>query len=239
MVVAGYYPDSAQQWKKDSLEGWEKFLKDWPIEKLVNMKIEDYVLGTDRKTFCYGLEYETKVYAPIPGLGGISRYGVHYDKDHKKFVVSGNLNLEPEDAFEKIRSFILKIASAAQAHHVDVIQRIIGLHVKERLISPQIIWKIALLYQPINEPYLLAVCALTNPKKYWPGIKSLQQMQERFELERRGQEYWDFSFNLIYKSMFSLSGDSLLKVDSADKKANNVKSHYVEEILDTLKKKKM
>ena len=238
MVVAGYYPDSAQQWKKDSLEGWEKFLKDWPIEKLVNMKIEDYVLGTDRKTFCYGLEYETKVYAPIPGLGGISRYGVHYDKDHKKFVVSGNLNLEPEDAFEKIRSFILKIASAAQAHHVDVIQRIIGLHVKERLISPQIIWKIALLYQPINEPYLLAVCALTNPKKYWPGIKSLQQMQERFELERRGQEYWDFSFNLIYKSMFSLSGASLPKVDSADKNTNNVKSHYVEEILDTLKKKK-
>ena len=146
--------------------------------------------------------------------------------------------MEPQKAFEEIRAIIVRIAKAARAYDIIEIQNIIKLTPQKRILYPQIIWKIALLYQPITAPHLLAICALNQAKKRWPEIKSLQEMQERFELERGDQEYWDFSFNLIYKDMFSQKGTPLSKVDSVDNKTTSAKSHFVEEILDALKKKK-
>lgn len=239
MASITHRPESTQQWRKASLEGWENFLKNWPIENLGKMKIEDYVYDKNNlKTFCSGLELGTGNFAPIPCLRGLGRYGVYYNKKQKKIVAWKTLKLEPQKAFEEIRAIIVRIAKAARAYDIIEIQNIIKLTPQKRILYPQIIWKIALLYQPITAPHLLAICALNQAKKRWPEIKSLQEMQERFELERGDQEYWDFSFNLIYKDMFSQKGTPLSKVDSVDNKTTSAKSHFVEEILDALKKKK-
>lgn len=239
MVPITYRPESTQQWRKDSLEGWEDFLKNWPIENLGKMKIEDYVYSKDNpKTFCSGLERVTRAFAPVKKRHGSSIYGVYYSEKKKSLDVNG-MNLSPEDAFKKIKERIVKIANAARTQHVDEIQKIIRQRPENRLITSSVIWKIALLYQPIYEPYLMAVCTTTKPKEYWPGIRSLQEMQERFESERGDKDYWDFSYKLIYQSIFSKDGSSLSKQsDLDDSGTQNIKSHYVEEILNALKKKK-
>lgn len=73
---------------KDFLDDKENlrldFLKRFPKEKLVNLKLEDYVVGNDNKnTFCYLLEFTNVGF----GIGGGSsfKFGIYYSKEYNSY----------------------------------------------------------------------------------------------------------------------------------------------------------
>lgn len=52
---------STQEWRDASLVEWKAFLEAFPLDKLSEMTLEDYIIGTGSKTFCWGLEIGTSI----------------------------------------------------------------------------------------------------------------------------------------------------------------------------------
>ena len=202
------------------LNQWEAFLKRWPRERLSSMEISDYVLGDERITFCYWIEWGTRALASISGKAGVDKYGFRL-KAGKIVNVT-----KPQVDFKTLRNHIVAIADAAAAKDMN---RLTELSQIKAGISSMVFWKIAMLYQPINDPFLLLWPG--NPGKPFDIKDSYPNCQKRFEEEwkKSGLDYWEFSFGLG-------RGSSKTPSDGGRKQA--MLSEDVSEILKLLKHSK-
>ena len=71
----------------------EEFLKEWPLDRILTMSIDDYVIGKGAKSnsFCYSLErgkYKS-LFLGIGG-GGSSKFGIYWNEDTQSYKNQAN-----------------------------------------------------------------------------------------------------------------------------------------------------
>jgi len=135
--------------KEEFYKNCEAFLQTWPLERVKNMTLQEYTNLNKSGSFCYWLEAKTYWLGSIWG-GSAFKFGI-YEKNQKasQFNSLGRLSDESyawmskygqtrNEAFEKVRSIIVKIIELSAAERFDEIGKLdLGDAVK---------WKIAFLY---------------------------------------------------------------------------------------------
>lgn len=129
----------------------EEFLKEWPIERVFNMTLEEYADNEVGDSFCYSLENK------YDGLGSIkgtiaTKFGIYkrkkealrseqYEHD-SKYTWSRKLGKNAEEAFESVKYSItqtIMLAETGRFHEIDKIQ-----------LHQFVKWKIAFIYSRAN-----------------------------------------------------------------------------------------
>ena len=98
----------------------EEFLKEWPLDRILTMSIDEYVIGKGAKSnsFCYALEtgkYQS-LFMGIGG-GGSSKFGIYWNEDTKSYKNQANKIIpesELEDRFKKLKSDLYEIIQAGR-----------------------------------------------------------------------------------------------------------------------------
>lgn len=98
----------------------EEFLKEWPLDRILNMSIDEYVIGkgAQSNSFCYGLE-RGKYKSLFMGIGGggSSKFGIYWNEDTKSYKNQANKIIpesELEDRFNKLKSDLYEIIQAGR-----------------------------------------------------------------------------------------------------------------------------
>lgn len=93
----------------------EEFLKEWPLDRILTMSIDEYVIGKGAKSnsFCYTLEigkYQS-LFMGIGG-GGSSKFGIYWNEDTKSYKNQANKIIpisELEQRFNKLKRDLYQI----------------------------------------------------------------------------------------------------------------------------------
>ncbi|RSI88209.1 McrB family protein [Streptococcus mitis] len=93
----------------------EEFLKEWPLDRILTMSIDDYVIGKGAKSnsFCYSLErgkYKS-LFLGIGG-GGSSKFGIYWNEDTQSYKNQTNKIIpisELEQRFNKLKRDLYQI----------------------------------------------------------------------------------------------------------------------------------
>ena len=126
----------------------QEFLEKWPLERLRNMKLEEYTSVGSHDTFCYWIEHETERLGRIGGSPS-SKFEIWMIKDKIEGTSEDFLEDEiykwrkkygnnAEAAFLNIRKRIVEIAEAATSGNFQIIDGIKYFALTK--------WKIAFLY---------------------------------------------------------------------------------------------
>ncbi|WP_282068232.1 EVE domain-containing protein [Olleya namhaensis] len=131
----------------------QEFLNSWPIEKLETMILAEYTNLDREDSFCYWVEQKTKSLGDVRG-GSSYKFGIYKMADTSKTEKASNRNNNGDyawhnkygntqvEAFNAIKTIIIKIAKAAQNNNLEAIDAIdLGNAYK---------WKIAFLFGDYN-----------------------------------------------------------------------------------------
>ena len=98
----------------------EEFLKEWPLDRILTLSIDEYVIGkgAQSNSFCYGLE-RGKYKSLFMGIGGggSSKFGIYWNEDTKSYKNQANKVIpesELEDRFNKLKSDLYEIIQAGR-----------------------------------------------------------------------------------------------------------------------------
>lgn len=137
-------------------ELYKTFQQKFPIDKLKDMKLEEYTNVNDKDTFCYWVESKTDDLGSIWGGAaykfGIFKYDVVPEKENgkykhdDKYSWKSNLGNTAEEAYAKVLGAICNIANYSKDGDYDKIDAL------NDIVWPGFKWKIAFLYS--NEKLL-------------------------------------------------------------------------------------
>ncbi|WP_272149951.1 McrB family protein [Tenacibaculum aiptasiae] len=131
----------------------QKFLTEWPLERLQTMQLHEYTNTNREDSFCYWVEHVTRDLGSVVG-GSSYKFGIYKKKSNNKTEKVNNHDSDDvyawhtkygttaQKAFESIKHIITSIAVNAQENTIEVIDDIdLGTAYK---------WKIAFLYGDYN-----------------------------------------------------------------------------------------
>jgi 5-methylcytosine-specific restriction protein B len=139
---------------------WDKFLARWPLENLGQITLQEYSEAGNNDSFTYWLESITEKLGSIWG-GSSFKFGVYsrndksdkedgagrsYSTNYAWYTKYGNT---AEEAFEKVRQEIIKVATAAR--NGDLTQ------VDDANLGEAVKWKLVFLYQNREKPSVLPI----------------------------------------------------------------------------------
>jgi len=141
---------------------WDEFLKEWPRERLAKMSLDDYSKAGSKDTFTYWLEVRLDKLGSIWG-GTAFKFGVYSRQNTKPQTDRRGQSYSPthawytplgstaEEAFERVRAFILTIVDKAAAGDLD------GIDADTSVLGEATRWKIAFHYQRREPPCIVGV----------------------------------------------------------------------------------
>ena len=98
----------------------EEFLKEWPLDRILTMSIDEYVIGkgAQSNSFCYGLE-RGKYKSLFMGIGGggSSKFGIYWNEKTKSYKDQANKVIplsELDQRFAKLKSDLYEIIQAGR-----------------------------------------------------------------------------------------------------------------------------
>ena len=180
----------------------EDFLKEWPIDRLKSMTLEEYT-NLDKTSFCYSLESKTTAIGSIWG-GSSYKFGVFKRRDTESENHDGEKTMSDgdygwygkygstrEEAFSKVKETIIEIATLSQNNTLDSIEDIdFGFSTK---------WKIAFLYSDYHLINIFNIKALKTCANYlgYESEDSTYLALNKYILSQKGDEdYYDFSIRI-------------------------------------------
>ena len=93
----------------------EEFLKEWPLDRILTLSIDEYVIGkgAQSNSFCYGLE-RGKYKSLFMGIGGggSSKFGIYWNEKTKSYKDQANKVIplsELDHRFTKLKTDLYKI----------------------------------------------------------------------------------------------------------------------------------
>ena len=93
----------------------EEFLKEWPLDRILTLSIDEYVIGkgAQSNSFCYGLE-RGKYKSLFMGIGGggSSKFGIYWNEKTKSYKDQANKVIplsELDHRFAKLKSDLYEI----------------------------------------------------------------------------------------------------------------------------------
>lgn len=139
---------------------WNEFLSVWPVSRLATMTLDEYSLAGSKDSFTYWIESGLDKLGSIWG-GSAFKFGVFSRKDTEdkksdaKLSYSdshgwySSLGSTAEDAFEKVRGYVVQVATLAAQGDLDGIEALpLGEAFK---------WKIAFHYQNRQSPVVVDI----------------------------------------------------------------------------------
>ncbi len=141
-------------------EIWDAFLREWPLERLRRMTLQEYTSAGQDHTFTAWIERRLDQLGSIWG-GSSFKFGIYSRKDKTQKSGGGGdsytqdyawytkYGSTPEDAFAKVKSLVVQVAEAAARGDYAAIDAVdLGAAYK---------WKIAFHYQDRKKPGVVAV----------------------------------------------------------------------------------
>ena len=176
---------------------WDEFLKEWPKERLATMTLDEYTKAGSTDTFSRWLD-DSRL--GRPGFPDSIKFGVYARASSEKLprhphsethVWHESLGATADEAFQKVRAYIVQIAALAAAGDLD------GIDAFEHPGLQEVIkWKIASLYQNRQQPIVVNIFT-REPLAAFTGIPASQSMAalQRATLELRPEdmgilEFW-------------------------------------------------
>ena len=179
----------------------EDFLKQWPIDRLKVMTIEEYT-NLDKTSFCYSLEHVTRYLGSIRG-GSSYKFGIYRMGDSSGTQPANNRTNDGEyawhtkygitrdEAYVSVKSIIIKIANFSLNENFSEIEEIdLGDAFK---------WKIAFLYSNYNLINIFKYSALKISAEYLGYSDSNISYTElnKYIISKKGdQDFFDFAKSL-------------------------------------------
>ncbi|WP_170243347.1 AAA family ATPase [Streptococcus suis] len=105
----------ARLWQEENQKLVNDFLQTWPLERLEDMDLDDYVTGKgpENKSLCYELEHGKyrDLYLGIRG-GNAGKFGIYWSKELASYCNQNNKPLAPEElatAFSRLKHDLIAI----------------------------------------------------------------------------------------------------------------------------------
>lgn len=120
-----------------------EFVKQFPPNQICNMRLDDYIVGKEQKSFCYWLETTLRPLGSIKGGSPADKkFGVYYSKNDEDYrtISKWDADEDPKKAFANIKTEISKLLIAGK--NGDITKII------ENRISPMFKHKILTTYFP-------------------------------------------------------------------------------------------
>lgn len=120
----------------------KKFTKYFTRERILSMRLDDYVEGKGAKdltNFCYAVEWALENLGKIQESTSI-KFGVYYSKKKKQYVYAQKYGNNCAEAFEVIKHAIVDLIEAGARKDIEAI--------KSNILSPMFKGKILYLYYP-------------------------------------------------------------------------------------------
>lgn len=112
-------------WRKETLDLQERFLEEWPLSRLENMSVDEYVSGKGRESqsLCYELEHGKYKHLFLSiGGGTAAKFGLYYSKTKGGYYDSSH-NLVTEEVlptfFSQLKEDLLEIVRVCLAREFD------------------------------------------------------------------------------------------------------------------------
>jgi 5-methylcytosine-specific restriction protein B len=140
---------------------WDEFLEAWPATRLATMTLDEYIQAGSKDSFTYWIEAKLQELGSIWGgsafkFGVFSRKNTEEKENDDTLSYSGShgwystLGSTVEEAFEKVRDYVVQVATLAAQGDVDGIEAFEGL-------GEVIKWKIAFHYQNRQKPVIVDI----------------------------------------------------------------------------------
>lgn len=106
-----YYEDNFEKAKKESensINLRNQFINEYPLERIKELNLEEYVLGSDDKdTFCYKLEFGKYKHLCMSIKGGTSaKFGIYKGSDNNYYSLGKKLVENPDDYWKDLSNSI-------------------------------------------------------------------------------------------------------------------------------------
>lgn len=182
-----------------------EFNEKWPIEKVKNLKLNEFVDINNPNTFCQWVETKTKPIGSINGAPSI-KFGIYRMAKlaetkngqiaDSKYCWSSKFGATRTVAYKRVLEEVCKLIKAACEYNLDEIDRS-PLHVYFK-------WKIASLYTygnipPIYNKQVIESIGNAFNVKVINKSNVLNEIMERIPLEQCKVEYSHFLFNKFYQ----------------------------------------
>lgn len=140
---------------------WDEFLSVWPISRLATISLDEYTQAGSKDTFTYWIESRLDELGSIWG-GSAFKFGVFSRKDidnktsdaklsySETYAWYSSLGATAEEAFDKVRGYVLEVATFAARGDLDSIEKFEHLGEAYK-------WKIAFHYQSREIPVIVDI----------------------------------------------------------------------------------
>lgn len=183
---------------------WEEFLEEWPLSRLSEMTLDEYIKTGSQDTFTSWIESRLDKLGSIWG-GSAFKFGV-FSRDGSELKENTNrhsysdthgwytaLGGSAEEAFAKVRESVVRVAQLARSGDLESIEAFTGLGEAYK-------WKIAFHYQDrakptivnIFRPEALAAFAENGSVKNTAALQKLvlEKNTERLGVLEFGKQVW-------------------------------------------------
>lgn len=181
----------------------EEFVKNWTLDKVRNLTIEEYVSNGERSGFCYDLEFGT------PGIGSIRggnsiKFGLYKRKNSQneiklknvnsdeQYTWQGQLGSDVKSAFESIKTGLIGLIEAAQTGNLEAINK-----VDVPFFWNVVKWKLAFMYAP--EGTLVDIFSSKWLLGYSDEKSILAAYKKIMSNYNNDESIWDFSLKVWKK----------------------------------------
>ncbi|WP_278505510.1 McrB family protein [Ligilactobacillus animalis] len=108
----------AEAWKKQNMQLAKEFLKEWPLDRIKTMELDEYVIGRGpaNKSLCYEIEAGKyrDLHLGIRG-GSANKFGIYWNKEKQVYCNKRNQPIpasELEAEFTKLKADLIAILEA-------------------------------------------------------------------------------------------------------------------------------
>ena len=209
----------------------EEFLKEWPLDRILTLSIDEYVIGkgAQSNSFCYGLE-RGKYKSLFMGIGGggSSKFGIYWNEDTKSYKNQANKIIpesELEDRFNKLKSDLYEIIQAGRKLDFNNPIFDIKQSKNEFIGRSAVVTKLLCIY---SEGYPFLGVNLNSQKRFWNKLLPQKNqggpyLQNHEICQHVLQKYPELEPSLLGSILFEYSTQFL---DDKEKKEEKMSAEY-------------
>lgn len=101
-----------------------RFLREFPVSRLKNLSIDDYIIGKGKPSFCAFVEAKTKAWANIQGATS-DKFGIYFGRTKsdpiKKYRFTKKFGDNKSQAFRAVKSAVVALVTAGRARRYSEI----------------------------------------------------------------------------------------------------------------------
>lgn len=187
--------EACKQFWNEAEQTRKEFLGQFPVEKIKEMTLDDYVVGKQsHNSFCYWLDYRLKNYGELKGQAGSQKFGVYYSKGLYQHV--NKFGNDTKSAFESVKQEIINLLTAGKRKDYQRIEKNkLASTVKAKILAVYYPEKYLTILNPKHTEYYLSLLDIEYSNELTAQEKNLALL--RYKNRNAVMKKWD---NLMFVS---------------------------------------